>query len=72
LILGYHEKQEGRSLIRFAVACEVVDELASAPPRGLIDGDAGPVVMNTAENRKVLRKARHRIPRRALEGNGHD
>lgn len=64
---GYHEKREGRKFIRFAVPCSVADGLATAPPAKLIDGDAGPVVMNTATNRQALRKARHSIAcRKAL------
>ncbi len=37
-----------------AVPKEAVHALATAPPPGKIDGDAGPVVRNTAANRRAL------------------
>ena len=37
-----------------AVPKEAVHALATAPPPGKIDGDAGPVVRNTAANRQAL------------------
>lgn len=37
-----------------AVPREAVHALATAPPPGKIDGDAGPVVRNTAANRRAL------------------
>ena len=37
-----------------AVPREAVHALATAPPPGKIDGDAGPVVRNTAANRQAL------------------
>lgn len=54
----YYTKREGRSHIRFAVPCAIVEQLAVAPAPGMIDGDAGPVVVNDAGKRKALRKAR--------------
>jgi hypothetical protein len=45
----YHNGQES-----IAVACDAVDALAAAPAKGMIDGDAGPVVLNTPENWRVL------------------
>jgi hypothetical protein len=53
----YYRTFEDGKLIRFPVPCEVVDAMAVDPPKGKIDGDAGPVVMNTARNRTKLRKA---------------
>ena len=38
-----------------AVPCEVVEAIAVAPKPGDIDGDAGPVVLNTKENWAHLR-----------------
>jgi hypothetical protein len=58
---GYHyRKRDGktRTLDRYPVPCEAVERHAVAPAKGLIDGDAGPVVPNTAEVRAALRRAR--------------
>ena len=57
---GYYTQKDGRSLTRFAVPCEVVDAIAESPRPGMIDGDAGPVVFNTADNRRKLRRAAFR------------
>jgi hypothetical protein len=40
-----------------AVPCAVLDALAVAPRPGDIDGDAGPVVLNTAEAWKAIKAA---------------
>lgn len=53
----YYTKREGRSLIRFPVPCSVVDKLGVDPHPGRIDGDAGPVIVNDAKNRRKLRLA---------------
>lgn len=37
-----------------AVPCEFVDTLAIAPLKGMIDNDAGPVVLNTADYWRAL------------------
>ena len=58
---GYHyRKRDGktRTLDRFPVPCAVAERHAVAPATGLIDGDAGPVLPNTAEVRSALRRAR--------------
>ena len=58
---GYHyKKRDGRTrtLDRYPVPCDVVERHAVAPAKGLIDGDAGPVLPNTAEVRAALRRAR--------------
>lgn len=54
---SYYTKREGRSFTRFAVPCAIVEALAVAPKPGMIDGDAGPVVVNDASRRTALRKA---------------
>ncbi len=49
--LGYYNS--GCSAV--AVPCSVLDSLAVTPKPGMIDGDVGPVVLNTrAEWRKIL------------------
>lgn len=53
----YYTEREGRSLQRFAVPVEVADKIATAPRPGMIDGDAGPVVINDETNRRKLRRA---------------
>jgi hypothetical protein len=53
---AYYITRRGRWLIRFAAPCSAVDAMAEAPRSGVIDGDAGPVVPNTAENRAALRR----------------
>lgn len=53
----YYTTRSGRFLIRFAVPCQVAEAMAVAPPPGQIDGDAGPIVFNTSENRANLRQA---------------
>jgi hypothetical protein len=57
----YYTRQEGRSLVRFAVPCDVVDSLGVPTPPKTVDNDVGPVVMNTGVNRTALRRARLRI-----------
>lgn len=37
-----------------AVSCDVVEAIASTPAPGMIDGDAGPVIMNTRSNWQTL------------------
>lgn len=47
---------------RFAVACEEIERLATAPDvvgRGRIDGNTGPVVRNSADMRTHLRRVRY-------------
>ncbi|MTH96540.1 hypothetical protein [Roseibium sp. RKSG952] len=53
----YYTQREGKSLIRFAVPCDAAEAIAEPPTPGTIDGDAGPVIRNTAENRRRLRQA---------------
>lgn len=60
----YTTKEGGRSLIRFAVERRIAEAMATAPQRGHIDGDTGPVVLNTADNRRKLRAAAFRLPAR--------
>jgi len=58
---GYHySKRDGkkRTLDRYPVPCDLAERHAVAPAKGLIDGDAGPVLPNTAEVRAALRKGR--------------
>jgi len=57
----YYTARHGRSLIRFAVPCAVADSIATKPPARMIDGDAGPVVINNATNRRILRAAALRM-----------
>lgn len=63
---GYHDRKEGRVFIRFAVPCSIVEAIGVAPGPGMIDGNAGPVVLNTAQNRRALRTKR--LTRPAKEG----
>lgn len=58
----YYTVKTGHSLTRFAVPREVAEAMAVPPSPGRIDGDAGPVVPNTAEARAKLRRAAFRIP----------
>jgi len=53
----YYCVKEGRSFIRFPVPVAIVDALGVAPRKGEIDGDTGPVVLNTKANRAKLRRA---------------
>lgn len=53
----YYHQREGGKLTRFPVPCALADALATAPPACMIDGDAGPVVLNTPKHRAALRKA---------------
>jgi hypothetical protein len=48
--LGYYNT----GCAAIAVRCEAVDPLAVDPEPGMVDGDAGPVVLNNAANWKVL------------------
>lgn len=61
---SYYEKlRDGctRALSRFAVPCEVAEAIAEDPASGMIDGDAGLVVRNTADARAFLRRKRLRL-----------
>lgn len=57
----YHATRYGtkRTLDRYPVPCAVVEALAVSPAPGVVDGDAGPVVPNSAPIRAALRKARY-------------
>lgn len=54
---GYYYENDGTTRIRFPVPCHIADAIGVAPKKGDIDGDAGPVVLNTVKNRAILRKA---------------
>lgn len=54
---SYYTTRKGRSLVRFAVPVSAVDRIATDPGPGTIDGDAGPVIINSEKNRRVLRRA---------------
>lgn len=54
---SYYRQTNGRSLTRFAVPCEYADRFGVPPAESLIDGDTGPVILNTADVRRKLRKA---------------
>ena len=45
-----------------AVPVDVVERLGVTPAKGQIDGDIGPVVLNTRENWKLLEEAAIRPP----------
>ena len=66
---AYYHQREGGKLTRFPVPCSVADALATEPPRGMIEDDAGPIVRNTKEHRAKLRAAGRAILR-ALEAEG--
>ena len=53
----YYFEREAGKMTRFPVPCDIADALATPSPPGKIDGDAGPVVLNTPKNRAALRKA---------------
>jgi hypothetical protein len=55
---AYYTKQDGSRWVRFAAPCEVVERLAVPTPPRIVDGNVGPVVMNTGKNRSALRRAR--------------
>lgn len=63
----YYTERQGKILKRFAVPRAIAEAISEAPERGLIDGDTGPVVRNTADNRRKLREAAY-IPSNFLEG----
>ncbi|EHH68410.1 hypothetical protein GMO_11800 [Gluconobacter morbifer G707] len=52
---------------RFAVLRSVAEAIATAPPPGQIDGDAGPVVLNNKKNRDYLIANRLRFSRTAMD-----
>ena len=56
----YYKKRYGhkRTLDRYPVPCSIVEKYGVDPAKGLIDGDTGPVIPNTPEIRKALRRAR--------------
>ena len=52
---SYYTKFEGNALIRCAVPCDDVRRISAEPARGMVDGDTGPVVLNTPQIRGFLR-----------------
>jgi hypothetical protein len=58
---GYHEVRRGRTVDRFPVPCEVVEQLAKRSKPGQIDGGVWAVVPNTLRNRRILRAKRFRL-----------
>lgn len=63
----YYATKEDARFIRFPVPCEAVERLGVNPAPRMIDGDAGPVIPNTAKVRTALRHARY-LPRAAQGG----
>ncbi|MBX5021181.1 hypothetical protein [Rhizobium lentis] len=57
---SYYTTVEGRILIRFPILRSLVEPMAVAPDRGLIDGDTGPVVRNNPGNCAKLRELAYR------------
>lgn len=53
----YYCVEDGRTFRRFPVPCDIVEALGVQPEPGDIDGNTGPVVLNTKANREKLRKA---------------
>jgi hypothetical protein len=62
---SYYANAKGTgTAMNFPVPRAVVESLAIPRPRpGVVDGDAGPVLPNTAEIRRALRRARYRPER---------
>jgi len=59
--LDYYTVRQGRSLIRFPVATDTIWRVRKIKPaKGVVDGDAGPVIRNTPANRLALRRASYR------------
>lgn len=56
----YYCVKDGRIFRRFPVPCAIVEALGVQPEAGRIDGNTGPVVLNTKANREKLRKAMYR------------
>lgn len=54
---SYYTTRDGRTLARCAVPVSMADKIATDPGPGMIDGNAGPVVVNNVENRRKLRRA---------------
>lgn len=55
----YYTEWERGVLVRFPLARAIAEPLAGAPGRGRIDGDAGPVIVNTPDMRRHLRRFAH-------------
>ena len=57
----YHKHRYGTApaFDRFPVPCDVVQRFSTDPAPGRIDGNAGPVIPNTAAVRAALRRARY-------------
>lgn len=60
----YHKKRHGhvRTLDRYPVPCAIVERFGVDPDKGLVDGNVGPVLPNTAEVRSALQKAHFTPP----------
>lgn len=62
----YCNTNGGKSLVRFPVACEIVEAMAlTEPDNGDIDGNVGPVLRNSEKVRRKLRASAY-IPKRAV------
>lgn len=64
---AYYTETENSELVRFAVTREVALSISENPRPGDIDGDAGPVVKQTADNIRILREAAY-IPDKLKHG----
>jgi hypothetical protein len=62
----YCNTNGGKSLVRFPVACEIVEAMVlTEPDNGDIDGNAGPVLRNSEKVRRKLRASAY-IPQGAV------
>lgn len=64
---SYYCNTNGRNeLVRFPVLCEIIEGMAlTEPDKGDIDGNAGPVLRNSAKVRRKLRASAY-IPPKAV------
>jgi hypothetical protein len=61
----YWERPYGKpkgALIRFPILCSEVDKFGAEPTPGLVDGNVGPIVWQTARIVKALRAAALHLP----------
>lgn len=65
----YATRQGTKEWKRFPVPCDAVERLAIPKPKpGIIDRDAGPVLVNSAETRAALRAAKRLPPSVTAKG----
>lgn len=63
----YHLAYESTTIERCPVLCSIIETRSVSPRKGIIDGDTGPVVVNSPATRAWVRRNAFVIPARAVK-----